>query len=108
MKPGLQRMRKKRGYSSAREFAEHIGWSVGSYTNYEQGTREMTLKVAWELADYLECSLDEIAGREWKGSKSTDETMLESLADEDRVILNRLLRRLSGDGAIESSEVKDA
>lgn len=108
MKPGLQRIRKERGYSSAREFAEHIGWSVGSYTNYEQGTREMTLKVAWELADYLECSIDEIAGREWHGKKSTQDEMMESLADEDRIMLNRLMRRLSGDEANENSEMKEA
>lgn len=38
---------------------------VGTYTNYEQGKRPLTLEQAWEFADELHCTLDELAGREF-------------------------------------------
>ena len=63
MKTSLQAMRKKAGYRSARVFAEHIGMNVATYTDYEQGRHSFTLEKAWEFADLLGCSLDELAGR---------------------------------------------
>lgn len=65
MKTQLQRIRKEKGFKSAKAFAEHIGMSKNTYTNYEQGTRPLSLETAWEFADALECTLDELAGREW-------------------------------------------
>ena len=64
MKTNLQAMRKKAGYRSARVFAEHIGMNVATYTDYEQGRHSFTLEKAWEFADLLGCSLDELAGRQ--------------------------------------------
>ncbi|MDY5809524.1 MAG: helix-turn-helix transcriptional regulator [Coriobacteriales bacterium] len=63
-KPGLQKMRKAAGWKSARAFAEHIGMPVDTYTQYEQGKRTMNIEVAWDLADELGCTIDQIAGRE--------------------------------------------
>lgn len=63
-KPGLQKMRKAAGWKSARTFAEHIGMPVDTYTQYEQGKRTMNIEVAWDLADELGCTIDQIAGRE--------------------------------------------
>ena len=63
MKTNLQAIRKSRGYKSAKSFAEAIGMPLPTYTNYEQGKRIMGLDVACELADALECTLDELAGR---------------------------------------------
>ena len=65
MKPNLQAMRKRAGYNSAKEFAEVMGMSVRTYTNYEQGVSKLSLVRAWEFADALHCTLDELAGREW-------------------------------------------
>ena len=65
MKFNLQEMRKRAGYKSARAFAEKIGMSLNTYNNYEQGATKLTLEKAWEFADVLECSLDELAGRRW-------------------------------------------
>ena len=61
----LQEMRKRAGFKSAKAFADHIGMNVGTYTNYEQGKRNLTLEQAWEFADELHCTLDELAGREF-------------------------------------------
>lgn len=74
MRTNLQAMRKRAGFSSAREFAEHMGINVKTYTNYEQGVSSMTLERAWEFADVLNCSLDELAGREYHadGTRPSD------------------------------------
>ena len=59
----LQAMRKRAGFKSAREFAEHAGINAKTYTNHEQGDVSMSLLQAWEYADLLNCTLDELAGR---------------------------------------------
>lgn len=63
MKTELQNIRKARGFKSARDFAEHIGMNGATYTDYEQGRRSFSLEKAWEFADALDCSLDDLAGR---------------------------------------------
>lgn len=65
MKYNLQAMRKRAGFKSAREFAEHMGMSLNTYNNYEQGRNSLTLEKAWEFADELHCTLDELAGRDF-------------------------------------------
>lgn len=85
MKFNLQSCRKRAGYSSAREFAESIGLSVGTYTNYEQGKTKLTLEKAWEFADLFRCTLDELAGRDFRpqvGAASTPD-----LGDDERELI---------------------
>lgn len=65
MKFKLQEMRKRAGFKSAKDFADSIGMSPRTYTNYEQGTTRLTLERAWFFADLLHCTLDELAGREF-------------------------------------------
>ena len=65
METQLQTLRKKAGFKSAKAFAEKIGMNAYTYTNYEQGKANFTLAQAWEFADLLGCSLDELAGRQW-------------------------------------------
>lgn len=73
MKLQLQALRKKAGFESAKAFAEFIGMSVSTYTNYEQGVRSLTLEKACEFADILGCTLDELAGRDWPKPTYLDE-----------------------------------
>lgn len=72
MKTMLQKLRKKAGYKSAAEYAEHLGMSVRTYTNYEQGVRMFSLAQAWEFADDLGCSIDDLVGRETKNNDKED------------------------------------
>lgn len=72
MKTQLQRIRKDRGFDSAEAFATHIGMKVGTYTDYEQGRRRFTLERAWEFADVLDCTLDELAGRDFRADAYAD------------------------------------
>lgn len=59
----LQRLRKNGGYSSAKAYAEHMGYNPNTYTQYEQGLISISYERAWEIADDLGCTLDDIGGR---------------------------------------------
>lgn len=59
----LQGARKSAGFKSARAFAEHMGIPVSAYTEYEQGRNGFSYEQAWEFADALGCTLDEVGGR---------------------------------------------
>lgn len=73
MKTHLQRIRKERGFKSAKAFADHMGMSPRTYTNYEQGITSLTLDMAWKFADALECTIDELAGRQWPNNAYSDQ-----------------------------------
>ena len=81
MKTQLQAIRKQAGYKSAKAFADHIGMPVGTYTDYEQGRRMFTLEKAWEFADALDCTLDELAGRNPPGKSNGCDPMLKRIAE---------------------------
>ncbi len=68
MKSQLQALRKRTGYRTAEEFANRMGIPVETYRNYERGKSGFSLERAWEFADVLECSLDELAGRAFRRS----------------------------------------
>ncbi len=65
MRTRLQELRKKAGYKSAKAFAAEAGIKLGTYTDYEQGRTVMSLERAWQFADILQVSLDELAGRDF-------------------------------------------
>ena len=64
METRLKEIRKAKGYKSAKAFAESIGMQEKTYRNYEQGARNLYLDVACELCTALDCTLDELVGRE--------------------------------------------
>ncbi len=59
----LQALRRKAGYASAREFAEHIGVPFPTYSRYESSPEKIPSSAAWMLADTLGCSIDAVVGR---------------------------------------------
>lgn len=88
METRLQELRKAAGWKSAKAFAEHIGISVRTYTNYEQGARNLMLDTAVMLCNELGCTLDELVGRDVpkKEEKAVDtvvndEELLKMIAD---------------------------
>ena len=72
MKTRLQELRKAAGFKSAAVFADHIGMNPRTYTNYEQGNRSMDVEVLWQLADALNCTVDELIGREVPKPNASD------------------------------------
>lgn len=105
METQLQNLRKRAGYKSAKAFANKIGMNVYTYTNYEQGKANFTLAQAWEFADVLECSLDELAGRKWPPDDlaSIDprrRTLIESydaLTDDGKTLASELVASVARD-----------
>lgn len=61
----LKRLRKERGYKSRDAFAAALGDPFNSrqIKSWESGERKLSLEQACVLADFLHCSLDELAGR---------------------------------------------
>lgn len=102
MKTQLQSIRKARGFKSAKDFATHIGMSPRTYTNYEQGVTSLTLEKAWEFADALDCSLDELAGRKRPRKEFSDPDQealngyYESMNENGRTALVESARLMSG------------
>lgn len=64
MKTKLQEYRIQAGYKSACKFAECFGINKNTYTSYEQGVCKLPIDKAVEFADFFQCSLDELVGRE--------------------------------------------
>lgn len=105
MRTQLQAMRKRAGYKSAKAFADAMGMNPATYTDYEQGRRAFTLEKAWEFADVLECSLDELAGRRWPPDDLTSidprrRTLIESydaLTDDGKTLASELVASVARD-----------
>lgn len=64
----LQQLRRLAGYRSAKDFAERIGIPESTYARYERQPdgpdSGIPLKSAWLIADFLDCSIDLVVGRE--------------------------------------------
>lgn len=58
----LQSLRKAKGFKSAKDFAEALSIPLSTYARYEQTPNKIPLSSAWTIADYLECSIDEVVG----------------------------------------------
>ena len=59
----IQDLRREKGYRSAREFADALGISPSSMSRYDNQPDTIPVKVAWAMADRLDCSIDEVVGR---------------------------------------------
>lgn len=59
----LQQLRKAAGYKSRDDFAVVLGVNARTYKTWESGERKFSFVQACAIADALNCSLDELAGR---------------------------------------------
>lgn len=77
----LQAARKKAGFKSAQAFADAVEMSVNTYTNYEQGKNGLTDVLLWQFADAMNCSIDELVGRQWppEGASASADPMRDEL-----------------------------
>lgn len=93
----LQEMRKRAGYKSAEAFAKYMGIPYGTYRNYEQGVRSMSLTQAAEFADALGCTIDEIAGHDTTNSRTIEEVIadLRAMNEEGREAAANAVRGMS-------------
>lgn len=63
MENSLQRIRKSRGFASAKEFYESAGIPAPTYSRYEANPERIPMERAWQIADALGCTIDEVVGR---------------------------------------------
>lgn len=66
----IKKMRERTGMTQ-QQVADYLGIKKPRYGDWERETREINLRDAIRLADLFECSLDELAGREWHGSEAS-------------------------------------
>ena len=59
----LMHLRKSAGYRSRDDMAAALGVNSRTYKTWETGERRLSLEQACTIADFLGCSLDELAGR---------------------------------------------
>ncbi len=64
MAKSIKDLRQEKGYRSAREFADALGIATSSMSRYDRDPETIPLKHAWAMADLLDCSIDEVVGRE--------------------------------------------
>lgn len=60
----LQSARKNAGYKSSNSFADAVNMNRTAYVEYEQGRAALPTYRAWEFADFLGISIDELVGHE--------------------------------------------
>ena len=77
----IKEMREKAGYKQ-QDVADKLDVTIRRYGNWEREDREINLRDAIRLADLFECSLDELAGRDWPASDSPP------LSDAEREIVD--------------------
>lgn len=68
----LMRLRKEAGYKSRKAIADALGVSERKYKTWETGETRLTLEDACDIADFLKCTLDELAGRDFAPAEYSD------------------------------------
>jgi len=68
----LMRLRKEAGYKSRKAMADALGISERKYKTWETGETRLTLEDACDIADFLKCTLDELAGRDFAPAEYSD------------------------------------
>lgn len=59
----LKRLRKAAGFKSMQSMSDALEVKYATYKSWESGERNMSFEQACTVADLLNCSLDELAGR---------------------------------------------
>lgn len=103
MKTQLKRLRKSAGYQTQEDFAKAFNVPVRRYASWERGEVELSLSVALQLTDFLNCTLDEFVGREAPPPRYSDQRQgalnacYENMNEEGRETLARVARSLEYD-----------
>ena len=97
MAEGLQQLRKNAGYKSARDFAETHDMSPSTYARYEGDPSSIPLKAAWKMADELECSIDDVVGRDVpESAKRSIQRRYDALDEAGRALVEEIMEFAEG------------
>ena len=92
MAKSIKDLRQERGFRSAREFADALGIAPSSMSRYDRDPESIPLKHAWAMADLLDCSIDEVVGREHVTSGACElQEIHDSLLPETRALMDELV-----------------
>lgn len=99
----LKRIRKMRGFNQD-EIAQELGVKTSRYGTWERGERNMSFPQACAIADILDCTLDEIAGRkpvrEYTDSRQEQlNGCYESLNEESKTEVSNMVKSIAADPA---------
>lgn len=103
MKLQLMRLRKEASYKNRDDFAEAIGMNATTYKGWKTGRTRLKLEDACWLADFLHCTLDELAGRDFSPPAYSDQrqqvlnTCYEKLNDKSKGELTGLASTMTAD-----------
>ncbi len=109
MKLQLRWLRSSKGLTQA-DLAAKVGTTSRVVSSWERGESALSLEDAALIADVLDCSLDELAGREWpRDSVSLDRDEMELLGNYRASTLERkrLLSLTAQDCAAMSKEAAE-
>lgn len=99
----LKRLRREAGYKSRDAFAAALGdpYNARQIKAWEIGERKLSLEQACVIADFLECSLDELAGRSFDAQKPAPDPAhqglvesYDSLSEEGREVADSVMAGL--------------
>lgn len=98
-KERLKELRKKRGIKTQAEFAKLTGISLDTIKNLESGRRKPGRDVLLMLADFFNCEVEYLWGKEKEGRAVFGEMaelveLLEGLPEETRKLMIQLIRTL--------------
>lgn len=89
MAKSIKELRQERGFRSAREFADALGIAASSMSRYDRDPESIPLKHAWAMADLLDCSIDEVVGREHVTSGTSElQELYDGLLPENRALMD--------------------
>lgn len=81
----LKRLRREKGYQTQQSFADAFGVPKRQVTAWESGERKLSLERACDVADFLGCSLDDLAGRDFRQNSDKPSTLP---LEEAKLIMN--------------------
>ena len=92
MAKSIKDLRQEKGYRSAREFADALGIATSSMSRYDKDPETSPLKHAWAMADLLDCSIDEVVGRERVTSGASElQDFYDGLLPETRALVDEFI-----------------
>lgn len=88
------------------DVADALGMPVRRYGSYERGERKLSLRDAALIADVLDCTLDELAGRQWPRAAGGDPAE-QQLVDDYRASTPQWRRNISMTAKAAAAESKE-
>ena len=102
MAKSIKDLRQEKGYRSAREFADALGIATSSMSRYDKDPETIPTKHAWAMADLLDCSIDEVVGREHVTAGASElQEFYDGLLPETRALMDEFIAvaRMRDEGA---------